>query len=59
MNEQEVRELIGDDNWDDFLEFMTGQTVGVSKDGLLIFYKHDVERYHYGKKIRNGSNPRF
>ena len=45
MNEQEVIEYIGEDNFAGFIEFMYGQTVGLNKDGSTNYYKSDVERY--------------
>lgn len=45
MNEKQAKKLVGNDNWEDFLDFMQGQTVGISKNGDIDYYKWDVERY--------------
>lgn len=54
MNEQEVRTYIAtrlksgvctEEDWKHFLKYMTGQTVGVNKDGSTDYYECDVERY--------------
>lgn len=49
MNEKQVKKLIGNDNWEDFLDFMKGQTVGISKNGEIDYYSYDVNRYIEGK----------
>jgi hypothetical protein len=45
MNEQEARELVGDDGWDDFLDWLAGQTIGINDDGTIDYYDSDVKRY--------------
>lgn len=45
MNKKEVIELIGKENWKEFLKFMKGQTVGVNPDGSTNYYTFDVERF--------------
>jgi len=45
MNEQEVREYIGTENYNTFIKFMEGQTVGITPEGETDFYEHDVERF--------------
>lgn len=45
MNEKHVKKMIGKGNWEDFLQFMKGQTVGKNKDGSTDYYDHDVEVY--------------
>lgn len=45
MKEQEVKSYIGTENWNTFLKFMEGQTVGVNNDGSTEFYDSDVERF--------------
>ena len=47
MTEKEVKDLLYD-KWlwfDDFLEFMEGQTVGLDEDGSTDFYEDDVWRF--------------
>jgi hypothetical protein len=41
MKESEVKEYL----FNKFLEWMTGQTVGVNEDGSDDYYDYDVERY--------------
>lgn len=48
MNKKEVIELIGKENWKEFLEFMKGQTVGVNSDGSTDYYDEDVKRFKAG-----------
>lgn len=49
MNKKEVIELIGKENWKDFLKFMKGQTVGVNPDGSTNYYAFDVDRFYFYK----------
>ena len=49
MNESEVRLLIGDALWDEFVVFMSGQTVGFS-GGVVDFYDSDVRRFIGGAR---------
>lgn len=41
MNEEEVKQYL----FDKFLEWLTGQTVGLNEDGSIDYYEYDVERY--------------
>lgn len=45
MKEQEVKEYIGTENYNTFLTFMKGQTVGLNPDGTTEFYDWDVEMF--------------
>jgi len=45
MNKQQVLDKIGEENWELFCEFMTGQTVEVGKDGKTNYFKCDVENF--------------
>jgi len=45
MTEQEVTDFIGKENWDAFIIWMRGQTIGVSKDGVLDYYSCDVYKF--------------
>ena len=44
MNIDEVITKIGQDNLNDFMKFLDGQTVGI-KDGLIDYYEYDVEKF--------------
>ena len=46
MNEDEVKEYIGEENLESFLRFMVGQTVTIDNDGQIQYYKWDVERFY-------------
>ena len=50
MNEEEVKEKIGEENWDEFCNYMRGQTVGMGKDGKTDYYNQDVEKYLWLKE---------
>lgn len=45
MNEREVKELIGDENWDEFEKWICGQTVGIDNNGEINYYQYDVMRF--------------
>lgn len=45
MTEQEVTDLIGKENWDAFILWMRGQTIGISDDGVINYYSHDVHQF--------------
>jgi len=45
MNKQEVIKLIGKGEWNNFQKWMTGQTIGVNKDGSDDYYKQDVDKF--------------
>ena len=44
MEKGQILDLIGKENWDAFLKFMQGQTVGV-RDDKPVFYRHNVESF--------------
>jgi len=45
VNTEQAKEIIGEEHWEKFLVWMTGQTVGIYPDGSTDFYKFDVERF--------------
>jgi hypothetical protein len=45
MNKEEVIKVIGENNWEDFSNWMRGQTVETYTDGTTNFYEHDVNRF--------------
>ena len=45
MREKEVKELIGEENWEAFDQWMTGQTVGTYPGGETDYYRHDVKAF--------------
>lgn len=45
MTEAQVKEKIGENNWEKFMEFMHGQTTGVNRDGSADFYECDVDMF--------------
>lgn len=49
MNKHEVIVFIGEENWEDFQEWMTGQTVGIYPDGSTNYYASDVARFREGR----------
>lgn len=51
MNKEEVLELIGEDRWIEFQEWMIGQTMGLNKDGSINYYESDVERFIEGLPV--------
>ena len=44
MNIIEVKNKIGQENWDKFVIFIRGQTVGFDK-GIVDFYECDVNKF--------------
>ena len=44
MNKKQVIKRIGQRNWDAFLKYMSGQTVGY-REGEVDYYEVDVERF--------------
>lgn len=44
MNEQEVKQKIGLQNWERFCQFMQGQTVEIKGD-TLDYYEYDVQQF--------------
>ena len=51
MNKQEIIKIIGKKRWTEFLKWMTGQTVGINKDGSENYYAWDVQRFIDGKEV--------
>lgn len=51
MNEKEIKEKIGKENWKAFLKFMSGQTIRF-KYGKADFYECDVENFMNKQKGR-------
>ncbi len=45
MKEIEVRTIVGEEHWDEFLKWMRGQTVGLNEDGSTEFYPWDVMKF--------------
>lgn len=45
MNKREVIAKIGKVRWNEFEEFMKGQTVGLNPDGNPDYYAQDVENF--------------
>lgn len=45
MTENEIKEYIGEENWEDFMEWMRGQTVSIYPNGETNFYEWDVEAF--------------
>lgn len=45
MKKAEVEKIIGKDNWEKFLHWMSGQTVGLYSDGETNYYDCDVEDF--------------
>lgn len=42
MTEKQVKKLIGEENWEEFIHWMRGQTCGMNKDGSVNYYEDDV-----------------
>ncbi len=53
MISEEVEELIGKENMEKFHNWMYGQTVGLTEDGKLDYYKWDVDKFCYKLNIRH------
>jgi hypothetical protein len=47
MNEKQVKAELAkyDLNWDDFLEFMIGQTISSDPNGNTIYWARDVKKF--------------
>jgi len=45
MKKEEVITIIGEDNWDKFMNWMAGQTIGITKEGKIDYYSWDVEKF--------------
>lgn len=52
MTEQEVKKDIGEENWEKFLLWMRGQTLGLNEDGTTDYYECDV--YAFKRKMLTG-----
>jgi NOL1/NOP2/fmu family ribosome biogenesis protein len=50
MTEHDVRELLQQHHlkWEDFAEWMNGQTIGLNADGSPDYYEQDVARFLEG-----------
>lgn len=53
MTTQEVKDYIGEENWDDFQHWMYGQTYGINDDGSANWYEWDVKRYRNQLATKN------
>ena len=51
MTEQEVKIRLKDSDktWEEFLDWMIGQTVGMNEDGSTNWYEYDVDRFMRGR----------
>ena len=47
MIEQEVKKEIKEENWEKFLDWMRGQTVGLNEDGTTDYYACDVMAFKH------------
>jgi hypothetical protein len=45
MTYSEVIKRIGSNRWDEFVEFMYGQTIGLYEDGSTDYFECDVENF--------------
>jgi len=47
MNKEEVLKVLKNNNrtWKEFNKFMTGQTVGLGKNGKIDYYEWDVKNF--------------
>jgi len=52
MKKEEAIKRIGEKRWEEFNEFMRGQTVGINKDGSIDYYEQDVENFLKPEKRR-------
>ncbi len=46
MRKKEIIQMIGEEIWNDFSEWMAGQTVGIYEDGEINYYCCDVEAFN-------------
>lgn len=51
MSEKEVKQKIGEENWEKFLQWMRGQTCGLNEDGTTNYYECDVDAFYTKIKI--------
>ncbi len=51
MKEIDVRTIVGEEHWDEFLKWMRGQTVGLNEDGSRDYYPWDVMQFCRGKGL--------
>jgi len=52
MTEKKVKQKIGKENWQDFVAWMSNQTVGIYDDGTTDFYECDVNAFI--EKLKTG-----
>ena len=45
MKKEDVKSKIGYKRWDDFCDFMVGQTVGIYPDGTTNYFECDVDNF--------------
>jgi len=47
MTEKEVKKLLKENKrtWEEFMDFMIGQTMGLEEDGSSNYYECDVDRF--------------
>ena len=45
MREQEVKDLIGEENWEAFDQWMRGNTIGYNSDRSVNYYEVDVTTF--------------
>ena len=45
MTIEEVKKEIGEENWEAFLDWMQGQTVGCKADGTINYFECDVRDF--------------
>lgn len=52
MKEIEVRTIVGEEHWEEFLKWMRGQTMGLNEDGSTEFYPWEVMKFCWEKGIK-------
>jgi len=52
MTKKQVIKILGKNNWNEFLKWMRGQTIGVNPDGSFDYYEHDVKAFV--RKLKTG-----
>ncbi len=45
MKLEEIIDKVGQDRFQEFLNFMGGQTVGINEDGSIDYFEQDVENF--------------
>lgn len=53
LTDAEIKERIGEERWGEFLTWMRGQTIGACPHGCALAYRHDVENFMRGGRIRD------